>query len=95
MTKHLYSIVFSSMLLLSGCSWCEVQVPVYIESTCPVIEVLKPIAPIEVIVDSEGNITKQSTHNLVNGAKALRGSESYYIEQINKYNKEFTAIDKN
>ena len=79
----------------SGCSWCEVEVPVYIEATCPVINTLAIVPPIEVIVDSDGNISSRAIHGLINGVRQLRQSEDYYYEQVSKYNEEFTkTIDK-
>ena len=49
----------------------------------PRIEVLKKVEPITV---SDDTIVGSD----INKVKLLRQSEEYYIEQINKYNEEFT-----
>lgn len=90
-------LIISMLLILSftfsACSWCEVEVPVYLEATCPAIKTISIVPPIEVIVGPEGNISNKSIPSLLKGSKQLRKSESYYYEQITKYNKEFT-VDK-
>ena len=83
-----------SFIFNSGCTKI-VEVPVFITSTCPKIEVLKPVAQIEVVTDGNGTITNTSVHNLINGAQQLRKSENYYIEQVSTYNSKFTKpLDK-
>ena len=95
MKKITISILLTLSFIFSGCSsWCEVEVPVYMEATCPKIEVLKIVAPVEITVDSNGSISKKSIPGMLKGLKQLRKSETYYYEQVTKYNKEFTTVDK-
>lgn len=90
-------VILSIILLIgfifnTGCSK-YIEVPIYIESTCPKIEVLKIIPRIDVTVSEDGAIRDTSMYNLINGAKQLRKTEAYYYEQVTKYNKEFTTVD--
>ena len=81
-------LILSFTFSLAACTR-TVTVPVYVEAQCPKIEVLKKVDKLEVEMDHEGRITAKSTYDLIRGAGQLRRSESYYIEQITKYNKEF------
>lgn len=65
---------------------------VYVEKPCPAITVLNPVAKIEGNV-TNGCVCGNQLKELFNGAKQLRKSEKYYIEQIEKYNSNFTHIN--
>ncbi len=91
MKKLLKIMLLVSVLVFSAGCTKIVKVPVYIEANCPKIAVLKPVDRIDLIVGNNGTIHEPYTTNIIKGAKMLRKSESYYIEQLNKYNKKFTS----
>ena len=86
--KTIISMLLIASFIFSGCSTVVTEY-VYVEGTCPRIEVLEPVGKIKVIVGPNGEITKESAGNLVNGARQLRKSEAYYIEQVTNYNEKF------
>ena len=79
------SIAFSTL----GCTTTRY---VYIEPTCPKIEVLETVPKIQGRVGPDGCLRGDQLKELFKGAKMLRKSENYYREQITKYNQEF--VDK-
>ena len=98
MTLKNIFIAFSALLVLTGCTHTVKEV-VFVEASCPQIQVLAVVPPID------GNITKgcvcdKQLEELLKGTSQLRRSETYYNGQINLYNKEFTntlksSIDSN
>ena len=96
MKRLITSILLIVAFTFNSCSWCEVEVPHYIEATCPRIETLEIVPRIEVTVGPDGNISERSIPSLIKGARRLRRSESYYYDQVTRYNIEFVdvGIDK-
>jgi len=88
------SKVWAGLLLLVVLSGCTkvVEVPVFVESQCPRIELVDRVAPIEVMMQPDGSIEKPYSDNLLRGSSELRRSENYYIDTITDYNKKF--VDK-
>jgi hypothetical protein len=73
-------------IAFSGCAkHTEV---VYVEAQCPQINVPERIPVIEVNV-SDGCICGDSLQSVFDGINHLRNTESYCIDQLIKYNKEF------
>jgi len=95
MKKIIISILLTSVLLISGCTK-YIEVPYYIEGTCPAIATVKVVPPIPVITDTNGTVMCESLPTLLQGATMLRKSERYYIKQIDIYNSKFTdkPVDK-
>lgn len=92
--KRLLSIMtlMSVFIFSTGCTK-YIEVPVFVEASCPKLETLKPVGKIDVIVSSDGAIRGDSMYNLIKGAKMLRKSEGFYIKQITTYNSEFVKSD--
>ena len=88
-------ILILSFIFSSGCTR-YIEVPYYVEASCPKIEVLKIVDPIEITTDNNGSISYLSIPALLNGAKKLRKSETYYYKQIVNYNEKFlkSPVDK-
>ncbi len=82
-------ILMSVFIFNTGCTR-YIEVPKFIEATCPKIEILKPVDKIDVTISADGAIRDKSMYNLIRGAKMLRKSESFYIKQITNYNSKFT-----
>lgn len=81
--------VLLAALLLLGLSGCTIKEYVFIEPSCPSIAVLSKVPPIDgAIVD--GCVCGDQLNDLLNNTGKLRQSETYYLEQVTKYNKEFT-----
>ena len=91
--KKMISIILlvSVFIFNTGCTRI-VEVPVYVEATCPKLEVLETVPRIDVNVSKDGALRDVSMHNLIRGAKMLRRSETFYKDQLTKYNDEF--VDK-
>lgn len=88
MKKLLIDTLLVLPLLFSGCT-SIVEVPVYIKAECPYIQPLNKVAPIELTIDAQGTISGKSMTSVLEGAKALRASETYYLDTITQYNTEF------
>ena len=86
------SIVFS-ILLITGCTTI-VDRYVYVDVPCPKIKVLQVVPVIDGNV-TNGCVCDNQLTDLLRGTSDLRKSESYYIDELTTYNKEFTEpIDK-
>jgi len=92
--KLLLSFTLFSVLVFSGCTKI-VKEYVYIEATCPQIKVLKPVPRIDGRIGPDYSVEGEQLTKLLQGASQLRKTETYYIQEITKYNKEFTKpLDK-
>jgi len=85
-------ILILSFIFSTGCTK-YIKYPVFIEASCPKLEILKPVDRIDINVSSDGAIRDESMHNLIIGAKMLRKTEVFYIDQLTDYNSKFVEPD--
>jgi len=77
------------VLLGTGCTR-TVEKLVYVKASCPKIQVLKPVGKIDGNI-TNGCVCDTQLKELLMGTSQLRKSENYYIEQVGKYNNNFTT----
>ena len=78
--------------MFTGCSTRTEYV--FVEAKCPKIEVLQRVDDINGSFVGEC-LCGDQLYDLMIGTSQLRKSETYYIDEITKYNEEFTStIDK-
>jgi len=86
--KNIFITSSLALLLLTGCTHTVKEV-VFVEASCPHIEVISAVPAIDGNI-TEGCVCGDQLTELLQGTVDLRRSEGYYIKQVSKYNKEFT-----
>ena len=81
--------ILLSTLILFSLSGCVTKEYVFIAPSCPSIQLLDKVQPINGQVNN-GCVCGDQLDDLINSTGKLRQSETYYFEQVGKYNKEFT-----
>lgn len=84
--------ILLSAFILFSLSGCVTKEYVFIAPSCPSIELLEKVQPINGTVN-DGCVCGDQLDDLLNSTGELRQSETYYFEQVGKYNREFTKSE--